>query len=188
MCNALCTADALISVSASKDGRVKTRYEMPLLLLCGFGFSAFFTAVGLVAYTVVVLATVFGNGPFTSFGREVSRGTFLREALPLLLAFPTVLGFFGVVAYGLWKEKPWSRTTMMAFWLVSFLATLGVSVFTPAKTGDFVASLIGHVLLAALAGWYLYGNAGVVEYYRTLANVDRHHAEEGHGQPSASGA
>lgn len=71
-----------------------------------------------------------------------------------------VLALSVIVAYGLAKDRHWSR------WMMMLLLILGV-VFIPPPLDN----AIGFVLAAALAGfgwWYLYKKPNVVEYYQAI--------------------
>src|SRR5262245_51253138 len=111
---------------------------MPFLLLAGMGLSAFMAGVGALAYLGMVIVIPFSNS-FTMNDVPVTRSAFLEEMWPFFLAYPLLLAAFGLVAYGLWREKTWSREVMMAFWLLGAAASVIVQFVSPAASGDFLA-------------------------------------------------
>ena len=145
---------------------------MPFLLLCGMGFSAFFAGVGTFVLTLMVPIMVFGNGPFTSNGVEVDKATFLRDAAPTFLIMPLFLALYGAVAYGLWKERPWTRTVMAGCWVALVVASILATFLVPSEDSDAVISVTSMVLMTGFAAWYLYGKGSVIAYYRAIEEQD----------------
>jgi hypothetical protein len=141
---------------------------MPFLLLAGMGLSAFMTGVGALAYVGIVIMIPFSKS-FTMNDVPVTRSAFLAESWPFFVTYPLLLAAFGLVAYGLWRERPWSRDIMMALWLLGAAASVILQFVTPAPRGDFLAGLFSMALCAGLAGWYLYGTATVRSYYQALS-------------------
>ena len=74
-----------------------------------------------------------------------------------------------VVAYGLWKERPWSRAAMMGFWAAGIIATAAIYYVTGISRDDAIAALVSYALVMAIAWWYLYSKKSVVEYFRAIA-------------------
>jgi hypothetical protein len=142
---------------------------MPFLLLCGMGFSAFFTGLGMVGFIPMALVMLLGNGPYVSHGVVVDKATFLADAAPLLIALPIVLAVYGAIAYGLWKERPWTRAVMMAYWAVLLVVMLVVAVVGPSTIGSLISSFAAIALCGGLAALYLYGKESVVAYYAAIA-------------------
>ncbi len=148
--------------------RVRTRLEMPLLLLCGMGFFAFFTAVGTIAYTFLLLAALAGGGGFSFNGVPTDRAGFFAEAWPTLVAFPPLLILLGSIAYGLWRERPWSRLAMMGFWAAIVLVSVAAQLFQPDGTATFLAGLVMTSVMWAVAWWYCYRKRSVAAYYSVI--------------------
>ncbi|MDQ6717224.1 MAG: hypothetical protein M3Z17_02620 [Gemmatimonadota bacterium] len=67
-----------------------------------------------------------------------------------------------VVAYGLAKDRHWSR------WVSMLLLVLGIVLIPPplANATDYALS----IALAIFGWWYLYRKANVVEYYAAIRN------------------
>ena len=149
---------------------VRRRFEMPLLLLLGFGLSAFMSGLGAVAYVLMVVTLPFSSS-YSIDGHPATRSEFLHATWPLFVLFPPMLLLFGAIAYALWRERPWSRVLMLAFWGVNVLVGIGIALFPFAQeTGasGAWASVATYVVTLAVAWWYLYRKPGVVAYYRIL--------------------
>ncbi len=153
---------------AAPMARVGTRLEMPFLMLCGMGLSAFMAGLGAVVYTLILVVAALGNGPYTVNGESVDRTTFFSSMGPFFLAYPLALAAFGIVAYAFWRERPWGRAIVMAFWLALFLATLLVQLMEPQPTGDFLSGLLVLLFCWAIAAWYFYSKSSVVAYYKAV--------------------
>ena len=164
---------------------VRTRLEMPLLLLCGMGFFAFFTVVGSIAYILTLLAALLGSGGFTVNGVPTNRAGFFAEAWPTLVAFPPALLAFGAIVYGLWRERPWSRAAMMGFWAAVVLISIGAQFYYPDDTATFIAGLAMTGLLWVVAWWYCYRKRSVAAYFSVIASRAAP-AGTGSGNASAS--
>jgi hypothetical protein len=149
---------------------VRRRLEMPFALLCGMALSAFFAGVGALAYTAIVIGSLFTER-FTFNDHPVSRGEFFRQTLPFLLAYAIILGAFGVISFALWKERLWAREAIMVFWGLTAATQLVVISVTPEKVsgGTIVATLLWVAGCWGLAAWYLYGKGNVCAYYLALA-------------------
>jgi hypothetical protein len=141
---------------------------MPLLLLCGMGFFAFFTAVGTIAYTVILFAALTGGGGFSVNGVPTDRAGFFAQAWPTLIAFPPLLALFGSIVYGLWRERLWSRQAMMGFWAAIVLVSIAAQFMQPDDTATFVASLSMTGVMWAVAWWYCYRKRSVVAYFSAI--------------------
>jgi hypothetical protein len=149
---------------------LRRRLEMPFVLLCGMTLSAFVAGAGALAYTAIVVGSLFTE-KFTFNDQPVSRGEFFRQALPFLLAYPTILIAFGVIAFALWKERLWAREAMMVFWGLAAATQLIVISVTPEKVsgGTIVATVLWLAGCWGFAAWYLYGKVNVCAYYVELA-------------------
>jgi hypothetical protein len=154
---------------------------MPFLLLCGMGFSAFFASLGTLIFIPMALVMLLGDGPFRSNDVVVDKATFLADAAPLLIIFPIVLAAYGTVAYGLWKERRWTRTVIMGFWAVLFAGMVGVAVFVPSGDQNVVGSLISFLFMWGIAAWYCYGKRSVLEYYQAIEAQEASRSPTGPG-------
>jgi hypothetical protein len=83
-----------------------------------------------------------------------------RRAFTLLL--------FGAIAYALWRERPWSRVLMLAFWGANVLVGIGIALFPFAQHTGAWASVVAYSVTLVVAWWYHYRKPGVVAYYRLL--------------------
>lgn len=146
---------------------VRRRFEMPLLLLCGFGLSAFISAIGVVAYVLMALTLPFSSS-YSIDGHPATRSEFLHAMWPLFVAFPPILLLFGAIAYALWRERPWSRRLMLGFWGVNVLAGVGIALSPLGQESGAWASVSAYSVILVVAWWYLYRKPGVVAYYRLL--------------------
>ena len=138
----------------------------PLLLTLGFGFITFSFAAGMLVFVVALV----GNGPYTVNGQRVTKSEFFSD--PLALSFAPIIIMAAWVAWALWRERPWARQLMLAYWFVLFAP----SIFAP--TADLSSRIAGIFSLAVsitTASWYLYGKPNVVAYFQRLEerNVSR---------------
>jgi hypothetical protein len=145
---------------------VRRRFEMPLLLLCGLGFSAFFSALGVIVFTIFAFTIPFTSS-YSVDGRAATRAEFVAASWPLLGILPLLLLFAGI-AYTLWRELPRSRVLILFFWGANLIVVVGLEIWGPIKErGDWTPALV-YPILIALVWWYLYRKAAVVAYYRAL--------------------
>lgn len=123
----------------------------------------FFTAVGAVAFIGLLLSAPFDAGTFTINGEVVSGPEFLRRAGP---AFLLVALLFGATAIGLWRDRPWTRPLMMAYWPVVTALVIGLSWGQPELVTQALGALSFSIPAAVVAWWYLYRKDNVVAYFR----------------------
>lgn len=147
-----------------------TRLQMPLLLMVGMAFSGFFTAIAALVIPLMALSMLFSSHFTDSDGRSVTRAEFFADAWPLMLGMTAITAIMGLIAYGLWKERPWSRDFIMAYWLVTGGIVVSTQFVSPQPLGEFLSGMFGVVVLAVIALWYLYGSEGVQAYYRAVAS------------------
>lgn len=145
----------------------KRRYDMPLLLLCGLGFSVFAAAVGALVLVGFGLASLFGSGGnYTVNDQPVTRAQFYAAIWPLYLIAPLAFGCIAAIAYTLWREDPRSRPLMLGYWGLMVCVSLGLAIGE--GTADAWAGVVPGALILLLAWAYLYRKANVVAYYRVL--------------------
>ncbi len=140
---------------------------MPFLLLCGMGFSAFMAGIGLLVLILMVPMLVFGSS-FTFNGEAVSRAEFLARSWPLLLFWPLLMGLVGAIAYGLLRERSWSRSCILAFWGISAIAQVPLAFQADSSGMELVSALLAFAILGGCAVWYLYGKTNVIAYYHAI--------------------
>ena len=156
------------SVDAPSVYRVpRTRLEMPFLLICVMGFCAFAAVVGTLAYLGIVLA-LFSDGPFNVNGHPVTRAGFIRAIWPLLVVFPPMLAGAAAAAYGLRRERPWSRRLLLDLGFLNAVLTLGLTL-ADGTPDNLVAAGMWCFVIAGVPAWYLYRKATVVAYFRAVS-------------------
>ncbi len=77
---------------------------------------------------------------------------FMVVSVPLLLA----------IAYGFWKDRPWSRHAAVSFWVVE-------GWFLMMSEGSGPEGLIPSLIGLGITIWYFYVRPNVVAYYRAIA-------------------
>jgi uncharacterized membrane protein (UPF0136 family) len=146
---------------------VRRRFEMPLVLLCGLGFSAFFSALGALVFALLAISLPFSR-TYAVDGHAATRAQFLAASIPVLVAFPPILVLFAAIAYALWRELPWSRPLILAFWGANLLLGAGLAVWGPVRDrGEWVPVPV-YLVVIGIVWWYLYRKSTVVAYYRVL--------------------
>ena len=141
----------------------------PLLLTLGLGFTALWASCA----TLVLLVALVGNMPLNANGRRVSKSEFFSD--PMVLSFAPIIVLTALVAWALWRERPWTRPVMLALWVV-----VGVpSIFErDADWTSRMSSILFVVIGVGVASLYLYGRSNVVAYYERLAQRDALRADD----------
>jgi hypothetical protein len=140
---------------------------MPFLLTCVMGFCALTAVVGTLAYLVIALSLL-GSGPFTVNDQPVTRAGFVEAMWPVLLVFPPMLAGAASAAYGLRRERPWSRRLLLALGVFNAAVTLGLAP-TAGEPEHWVAAGMWCVVIVGVPAWYLYRKAAVVSYFRAVS-------------------
>jgi len=140
---------------------------MPLLLLCGLGFSAFFSGLGAFILTIFAIWLPFSSS-YSVDGHAATRAQFFAASLPILVAVPPLLLLFAAIAYALWRELQWSRPLIVAFWCANLLLGAGLATWGPVHDPEAWAPLPIYLIIIAIVWWYLYRKPAVVAYYRVL--------------------
>ena len=140
---------------------------MPFLLLCGIGFSAMFGTISIATVATILLMTPFVS-TFTVNEEPATRAQFLSFAAPILLAFLALAAAALGIVWALWKELPWSRPAILAFWLVGLFTLPGLALES-GDAGDLRSTVATWGVLTACVWWYLYGKRTVVTYYRAIS-------------------
>ena len=145
---------------------VRRRFEMPFLLLCGLGFSAFFSAIAATVFTIFALALPFTSS-YSVKGHPATRAEFFADSWPII-GILSLLLLFIAIAYALWRELPWSRLLTLLFWGANAILIVGLQLWGPVEVrGDWTPILL-YPIMIAVVWWYLYRKAAVVAYYRVL--------------------
>jgi uncharacterized membrane protein (UPF0136 family) len=154
---------------------VRRRFEMPLLLLCGLGFSAFFSVLGTLVLTLFAISLPLSR-TFAVDGHVATRAQFYAASVPVLVAFPIILVLFAAIAYALWRELPWSRALILAFWGANLLLGAGLATWGPVHDRGEWAPVPVYLIVIGIVWWYLYRKSTVVAYYRVLEEQGRGNA------------
>lgn len=148
-----------------------SRAEMPLSLKLGLVASGLLAGIGVVVAVFAVGMALFGSGPFAVAGEPVSRSEYLTTMMPLLLVHTVFVILFAAVAYGLWKERPWSRHVMMAVWgLLAAFLVITVSADQQLNPAALLSSGL-YALLWLMAWWHLYRKPDLVAYYDSISEA-----------------
>ena len=134
---------------------VRERAPRPLLLTLGQWASL----GGGALFLFMLLLAPFDAGTYTIGDEVVSGPEFLRRAGWVFAAAGALLVTIGI---GLWRERPWVRPLMVAYWgATGLLALAGPNVDAEALTSGLLFAAFG----AAGAAWYLYGKPNVRAYF-----------------------
>lgn len=139
--------------------------QRPLPLTIGMVLSG---ALGAFSVGLTALAP-FNLGTYSINGKTVTGPEFLRQVGTVW----TVGGLLClVIAYGLYRERPWTRALMLAFWVVIGALTFATKM-SKGSAGDLVSSIAWTVFCLGTTGAYLYAKTNVVDYYRALERRSR---------------
>ena len=81
------------------------------------------------------------------------------------LSFLASLALAGATTYALWRDRPWSRHALLAFWMLVFVAP---GLWELASTRD-PEVLVVLLPWTAVVLWYLFRKRSIVAYYRAIA-------------------
>jgi len=143
-------------------GLARDRAQRPVLLTTGIVGCFLFGAVMLL----FLLLAPFDIGTYTINEEKVSGPEFLRR---LGLLWAANCAFLLAIAYGLLREKSWTRPLMMLFWL---LVAVGMIATGGKDGGDLACSVALLAIPAGVAAWYLYRKDNVVDYYDALQQLE----------------
>lgn len=137
------------------------RVPIPLLIKCGWAFMAFWAGTMYVTAAVLLVgatvdAIVNGMGP-TSV---------TRDDIVLVFGFLVFAAVSGPFAWGVWKQRSWTREVAIAFWVGLVLTVVTGMILTPHS--DDVRTLLYVLSCAGVAVWYFYRKRNVVLYYDEL--------------------
>ncbi len=149
--------------------RYPTRLQMPFPLLCGMVFSAFMTGLGGLGYVGAVIGSI-QDPTFQLNGQTVTAGVFWAAAWPFILGYPVGIATLGAVAYALWKERPWFREAIMAFWAGTGLFTILSAVLTPSPASNLPGTVIALLVMVGGAAIYLYSSPTVRQYHEAVCD------------------
>lgn len=161
-------------MSSPTTAAPRTRLDMPFLLLCGMGFGAFFAVVAVVVVGGMLLMLPF-TSDYTYNGLPVTRAEFMQKSWPLLVGFPVAAGCVLAIVYALWRELPWSRRAIIAYWVVTLVA-LSLMAIISGSTEDLLTSVAMFGGIVGLLSWYLYRKPSVRAYYSAIRALPHNRA------------
>ncbi len=133
----------------------------PLLMRLGGSFAALYCA----GATLLVALGFARRIPYVIDGWPVSREDWLRLAVPL---FTITIVLMAAIAYGLLRERAWSRHVVLMHWAAVGgygLILLGLDAVETALAVRVAAQgFVG----GAFSVWYFYRKPNVVAYFQSL--------------------
>ena len=118
-----------------------------------------------MGFALALALAPFGRGSYFINNQPVSGPTFFREAWPSYLL---AVGLHAVIAFGLWRERPWVRWLLLAYWPAFGILLAVFYLRHPEAVPDVVGTALFSVLASVVAWWYLYRRQNVVTYFRAL--------------------
>lgn len=151
----------------------EVRRPRPFLLTVWMGITLLYAA----KMILLLLVTASLSRPIRADGKEMSAGAFVLSYL--LMSATALLMVAG--AFGIWKERRWTRGVLLATWL-SFVAIViasavsqssGLAVvyppnFTRMALAEKVIPLLPLLAGLAVSWWYLYRKPNVVGYFEAI--------------------
>jgi hypothetical protein len=153
-----------VSDSAVRTPRVSGRVAIPLLIKCAWVFMAVWAGTIYVTAVVVLIGATI-DAIVNGLGSGSLNGT--RDDLLLAFWFTLFGAVSGPFAWGVWKERAWTREAAMAFWIGWGLIVVAGMILEPHS--DDTRTLLYGLIGAVTAGWYFYRKRNVVLYYEELS-------------------
>lgn len=154
-----------LSARADAAGNQAAERQRPLLLLMLMVFLASLATIGLIITFMTV--TVPGNEDYIVDNRLATQSDFLIKMFPFILLYLAA----APIAYGLWKERPWTRPLLVAFFAIPEFGKYLTPRWSEAPAHAFIPRFILSAILIGLLGWYLYKKRNVVRYYNALSGL-----------------
>lgn len=162
----VCSAcGARLSEHADAASWRETDRQRPLLLLIFMVFLASLATIGIIITFMTV--TVPGNDEYIVDNQLATQSDFLMKMLPFILLYVAAVP----IAYGLWKERAWTRPLLIAFFSIPEFGKYLTPRWSAAPAHAFIPRFIFSMVLIGLLSWYLYRKRNVVRYYNTLSGV-----------------
>lgn len=139
--------------------------ERPLFLMIFMVFLGSFTTIGIIITLMTV--TMAGNEDYFVDNRFATRSDFLIKMIPFILLYLAA----APIAYGLWKERPWTRPLLIAFFSIPEFGKYLTPRWSEAPAHAIIPRFILSAALIGLLCWYLYRKRNVVRYYNVLSGV-----------------
>ena len=141
------------------------RLQMPFLMTVGMAFSALFAGSCALGLVFSLLGTLLGFGSYHINEQEVTASEFLLTGAPFLLLFGALTG---AIAYGLRKERLWTRKLVIVFWLLVSAIMIGFTVGGRSSDTTLLEAILWSVIYLGTTAAYFYLKPSVVQYYNTL--------------------
>ena len=136
----------------------------PLLLTIGMYVVPAFSGL----FLLLVLLAPFNAATYTINGEAVTGMEFLWGG-GLLYGLSSAAAL--AAAYGIWRERSWSRWAMVGFWIAQVAGAIGVG-WAKAGLGGAAGAVASLLVFMVVAWWYLFEKDNVVEYYRALEKLE----------------
>jgi hypothetical protein len=136
-----------------------------LIKVLSFGL-AFWAAVGLFVFGVNALSS---GGSYTINGEAVTREDFMRRVGAVMLVMPALMAFAGVTAWGLYRDRLWARPAVLGLFAAAFIGPAVAVASEPGFRESLLTGALSGALVVGAPGWYFYGKANVVAYYRAAS-------------------
>lgn len=137
--------------------------QRPSLLMIFMVFLGAFATIGTIITFLTV--TVPGNEDYIVDNRLASQSDFLLKMLPFILLYLAA----APIAYGLWRERAWTRPLLLAFFGIPELGKYLMPRWQEAPAHALIPRFILSAVLVGLLSWYLYRKRNVVRYYNALS-------------------
>ena len=134
-------------------------YEMPFLLSVALGCATLACVFTLWA----ALLGLVGRGDFKFNGQPADPARVMRYVWVLLP--PGLLA--GPVAYGIRRERSWSRYAILLWWVAYGALFIGFNLVVNTAQAA-IEPTVNTLLGLGFSWWYLYRKANVVAYYDAL--------------------
>lgn len=159
------TCGTRLSAGADAAAGQEADRQRPLLLLIFMVFLGFLATIGVIITFMTV--TVPGNEEYIVDNRLATQSDFLVKMLPFILLHLAAVP----IAYGLWKERPWTRPLLVAFFAIPEFGKYLTPRWSEAPAHAIIPRFILSALLIGFLSWYLYRKQNVVRYYNAISGL-----------------
>jgi hypothetical protein len=115
-------------------------------------------AIALVIKAAGVLAGI-GSGSASDLAEGFRNGAYLAVFLAVMI---------GVIGWGLWKRRWWTRPAIIGFWLMGVTSTIVQGLTGQSNKVETCGSVVIGLLAVGVVGLYLYRKNNVKAYYAAL--------------------
>jgi hypothetical protein len=135
--------------------------RMPLLLRIGMVWCLLCVVLGAIALVLKAAGILAGLG--SASGSELVEGfrdgTYLAALLVVMI---------GVIGWGLWQRRWWTRPAIMGLWLTGLTASIVEGLTGQSSKAETCGAVAMGLLSAGVVGLYLYRKNNVKAYYAAL--------------------